>query len=218
MKRLLPLLFLLTACVAARLDLPEGAYDVSGSNPRRWNAPISFGDWRTEMVNEGTRRSWLTQVGVVQVARADQGYHLALNGVDVECHTKEFAIGAGGVFVDPTFGNAPLLVCGYDSRGERSVLTLHRTGRIEPMLRGTLRDDDGNALEVRSLHRPIGAKFPAGEAYGFELMRGEERVAVVETINRGRVWIDPAAQNRDTLAAAAASLLLFREPDAGDVD
>ncbi|HYO78874.1 MAG TPA: hypothetical protein VE010_20600, partial [Thermoanaerobaculia bacterium] len=59
---------------------------------------------------------------------------------------------------------------------------------------------------------------PAGEAYGFELMRGEERVAVVETVNRGRVWIDPDAPNRDTLAATAASLLLFREPDAGDVE
>ncbi|HYO79290.1 MAG TPA: hypothetical protein VE010_22690, partial [Thermoanaerobaculia bacterium] len=205
MKRLLPLLFLLTACVAPRLDLPAGAYDVSGSNPRRWTAPLSFGEWRTERVDEGTRRSWLSEVGVVQIARADQGYHLAMNGVSVECHTKEFAIGAGGLFVDPTFGSTPLLVCGYDRGGERSVLTLHRTGRIEPMLRGTFRDDDGNALEVRSLHRSVGAKVPAGEAYGFELMRGEERVAVVETVNRGRVWIDPDAPNRDTLAATAAS-------------
>jgi hypothetical protein len=220
MKRttIITFFLLLTACTTAQLDLPAGAYDVSGSNPRRWNAPISFGEWRTEWVNEGTTRSWLADLGIVEVGKADQGYHLAINGVDVECHTRELVLGRSGVFVDATLGNSPLLVCGYDRSGDRSVLTLHRTGKIEPTLRGTLKDDDGNALEVRSLHRLAGAKFPGGEPYGFELVRGGERVAVVETVNRGRVWIAPDAANRDTLAAAAASLLLFREPEAGEVD
>ncbi|HEY0157400.1 MAG TPA: hypothetical protein VGF28_08960 [Thermoanaerobaculia bacterium] len=215
MKRLLPLLFLLTACTTAQLDLPAGAYDVTGSNPRRWNAPISFGDWRTEWVDEGTTRSWLAELGIVQVARADQGYHLAINGVDVECHTREFVVGTSGVFVDPTFGGQALLVCGYDRNGERSVLTLSRTGQTEPTLRGTLRDADGKALEVKSLHRVPGSGWPSGVPYGFEI---GNRVAVVETVNRGRVWIDPAAEDRDTLAAVAASLLLFREPEPGEVD
>jgi hypothetical protein len=219
MKRfLVATLFLLNACVSAQLDLPAGAYDVTGSNPRRWNAPISFGDWRTAYVDEGTTRSWLAEVGVAQIAKADQGYHLDLNGVAVECHTRELVLGTSGFFVDATLGKTPLLVCGYERGGDRHVLSLHRTGKIEPTLRGTLSDDDGNALEVRSLHRPVGAKFPSGEPYGFELLRGNERVAVVETVNRGRVWIAPDAANRDTLAAAAASLLLFREPEAGDVD
>ncbi|HEX8619961.1 MAG TPA: hypothetical protein VF911_20440 [Thermoanaerobaculia bacterium] len=219
MKRLfIATLFLFAACTTARLDLPADAYDVSGANPRRWNAPLSFGEWRTEMVDEGTTRSWLAEAGILQVARADQGYHLTMNGVAVECHTKELVLGASGFFVDAALGRKPLLVCGYDRGGERHALTLHRTGKIEPTLRGTLRDDDGNALEVRSLHRPAGAKLPAGEPFGFEVLRGEERVAVVETVNRGRVWIAPDAANRDTLAAAAASLLLFREPEAGDVD
>jgi hypothetical protein len=219
MKRTLILaLLLLTACTTAQLDLPAGSYDVSGSNPRRWNAPISFGEWQTAWVDEGTTRSWLADLGVVEVGKADQGYHLAMNGVAVECHTRELVLGRAGVFVDATLGSAPLLVCGYDRGGERTVLALHRTGKVEPTLRGTLRDDDGNALEVRSLHRLAGAKWPGGEPYGFELVRGEERVAVVETANRGRVWIAPDAANRDTLAAAAASLLLFREPEAGEVD
>jgi hypothetical protein len=61
----------------------------------------------------------------------------------------------------------------------------------------------------------MGAAFPSGEPFGFEI---GNRVAVVETINRGRVWIDPSAPDRDTLAAVAASLLLFRDPDAGEMD
>jgi len=216
MKKLIAAMILLAACATAQLDVPAGAYDVSGANPRRWNAPISFGEWSTQSVNEGTTRSWLADLGVVQLGKADQGYHLSMNGTAVECHTREFVLGRSGVFVDPSFGTDPLLVCGYDRDGSRSVLTLGRTGRVEPTLRGTLRDANGNALEVRSLHRAIGAALPSGEPFGFELVRGDDRVAVVETINRGQVWIDPNAENRDVLAAAAASLLLFRDPEAGE--
>jgi hypothetical protein len=36
-------------------------------------------------------------------------------------------------------------------------------------------------------------------------------MAVVETVNRGRVWVDADAPNREDLAAAAAALLLFRD-------
>lgn len=217
MKKLIATLFLLTGCATAQIDLPAGAYDVTGANPRRWNAPISFGDWSTQSVNEGTTRSWLADLNIVQLGKADQGYHLTMNGTAVECHTRELVLGRSGVFVDPSFGGEPLLVCGYDRGGNRSVLTLSRTGRVEPTLRGTLRDANGTALEVRSLHRAVGAAFASGEPFGFEIVRGSDRVAVVETINRGRVWIDANAENRDVLAAAAASLLLFRDPDAGDM-
>ena len=210
------LLLVSTACTTAQLDLPADSYSVQGSNPRRWNGPISFGPYRTEVVNEGTRRSWLADLDVLQIGRADQGYHLRLNDVAVECHTREFALGRSGVFVDPTFGTSPLLVCGYDEAGRRSVLTMSRTGRPEPSIRGQLRNSEGAALEVRSLHRPSGAAIASGEPWGYEVVRDGTRVAIVETVNRGRVWMDPASADRETLAAVAASLLLFRDPDAGD--
>lgn len=208
----------LTACTTAQLDLPSDAYVVSGSNPRRWNAPISFGEWRTQSVNEGTHRSFLADLGIIQAGKADQAYRLTLNGVATECHTREVVIGRSGFFLDPNLGQFPLLVCGYESGGKRSVLALSRTGAVEPTLRGELREVDGPALEVRSLHRAQGAAFASGEPFGYEILRAGKRVAAVETINRGRVWIDASAADRDTLAAAAASLLLFRDPDAGTVD
>lgn len=219
MKRsLLPLaLLFLAACTTAQLDLPTDAMTVSGSNPRRWNAPISFGDWRTESVREGARRSFLADFGFIQAAQAEQGYHLTLNGVAVDCHTREVVIGAAGFFIDPSLGQEPLLVCGYERDSQRSVLALSRTGKIEPTLLGELKDVGGDSLQVRSLHRAQGVSIASGEPFGYEILRGGTRVAMVETINRGRVWLDPQAENRDVLAAAAASLLLFRDPDAGDV-
>src|SRR5687768_13554319 len=105
MKRSVPiLLLLLTACATAQLDLPADSYTVTGSNPRRWNQPISFGEWRTEVVNEGTTRSWLADAYILEVGKTDQAYRLTLNGIPVECHTRELVLGRAGVFVDPAFG------------------------------------------------------------------------------------------------------------------
>ena len=217
MKRTLLVLALsLTACSTAQLDLPSDSLPVSGANPRRWNAPVSFGEWRTQSVNEGTSRSILSSLGIVDLGKADQAYRLTLNDVAVECHTREVVIGAAGFFIDANLGSEPLLVCGYEGGGKRSALALSRTGKTEPSLRGELREQDGPAFEVRSLHRAIGMRYPSGDPFGFEIVRDGKRVAAVETMNRGRVWIEPRAENRNMLAAAAASLLLFREPEVMD--
>lgn len=217
MKYLLPLL-LLVSCTTAQIDLPDGSYAVEGANPRRWNQPLSFGEWRTSMVTEGTTRSFLADLDIVQAGKADQGYRMSLGDAFVECHTREVVIGRDGFFVDANLGREPLLVCGIDDAGARSVFALSRTGKVEPTFRGELRGVSGGpSLEVRSIHR-IGSSIPSAEPFGYEILSDGRRVAVVETINRGRVWIDPSAPNRDTLAAAAAALLLFRDPNAGDVD
>jgi hypothetical protein len=219
MKRTVLVLFLLlTACTTARIDLPGDAYLVEGANPRRWNQPLSFGEWRTSMVNEGTTRSFLADLEILQLGKADQGYRMTLGDTFIECHTREVVIGRAGFFLDPNLGHEPLLACGIDDRGTRSVLAVSRTGKVEPSLRGELRAVGGPSFEVRSVQRVVGSSIPSGDPFGYEILSGGKRVAVVETINRGRVWIDPDAPNRDTLAAAAAALLLFRDPDAGTVD
>jgi hypothetical protein len=214
---LLVALFCLSACATVQLDLPGDAMPVSGANPRRWNAPISFGEWRTETVKEGSKRSFLIDYGLIDEARASQAYRLTINSIEVDCHASEIVVGAAGFFVDASLGQEPLLVCGYEREGKRSVLALSRTSQPEPSLRGELRQVGDGSLEVRSLHRAPGVSIASGDPFGFEITRSGKRVAMIETINRGRVWIDPQAPDRDTLAAAAASLLLFRDPDAGDV-
>jgi hypothetical protein len=223
MKHLLTLslsLLLLSACATAQLDLPAGAMTVEGSNPRTWNRPIAFGPYRTAWVDEGTRRSWLAGLNLVSFGRADQAYHLALGETTIECHTREFVIGRKGFYIDPTLGRLPLLVCGFDQAGAQTTLLLSKTGRAEPSLRGEIRTVGGEepALAVASLHRPAGAVIGSPEPFGYEIRSGARVIGIVETVNRGRVWIDPelGQTEQDRLAAAAAALLLFRDPDAGE--
>lgn len=218
MKRLLLALVFLTGCATVQLDLPPDAYSVQGANPRRWNQPLSFGEWATTSVYEGTTRSFLADTGILQIGKSDQAYRLTIKNIAVECHTRELVIGKADVFVDPTFGREPILVCGFDRGRTQSVLALARTGRGEPSFKGELRELGGPSLEVQSLHRAPGSRIASGDPFGYEILRDGTRIAVVETVNRGRVWIDPTVANRDTLAAAAAALLLFRDPDAGHVD
>jgi hypothetical protein len=209
---------LLTGCATAQLELPADSYAVQGANPRVWNRPLSFGPYATSSVDEGTTRSFLADLGILQIGKSDQAYRMKLGDVAIECHTRELAIGRADVFVDPSWGGSPILVCGFDRGSAKDVLVLSRTGRVEPSLRGALRVLDGPSFEVRSLHRAAGGSFPSGEPFGYEIISDGAPVAVVETVNRGRVWIAPDAPHRDTLAAAAASLLLFRDPDAGSMN
>ena len=217
MKRLAGIL-LLTACATVQpvhIDMPATAVSVEGANPRVWNRPLSFGEWRTTAVDEGTTRSFLTDLGILDVGRIDQAYRMTLQGpgvaTDVECHMREIVVGSAGVFVQASLGRDPLLVCGLTRGTYRTVLALTRTGSAEPSLRGELRQVAGTTYDVRSIHRSARGGLASGEPFGFEILRDERPFAIVETVNRGRVWIDPEAPNRDDLAAAAAALLLFRD-------
>src|SRR5688500_5706945 len=128
MKLILLFLLLLTlaACTTTQIDLPADSYTVEGANPRRWHQPLSFGQWRTSMVNEGTTRSFLADLDIVQAGKADQGYRMTIGDTFVECHTREVVIGRDGFFLDANLGREPLLVCGVDDAGERSVLAVSR--------------------------------------------------------------------------------------------
>lgn len=190
--------------------------DVQGANPRHWNQPLSFGAWHTVSVREGAARSWLVDAEVLQVAKTEQTMRLALQGssgvTNVECHTSELTAGRAGVFVQASLGNDPVLVCGFERDGLRSVLALTRTGKVEPALRGELRQLGGTTYDIRSVQRASLSSVVSPEPFGYEIVRDETAFAVIETVNRGRVWIDPEAPNKDDLAAAAAVLLLWKDP------
>ncbi|MGH9458118.1 MAG: hypothetical protein ACRD2J_10835 [Thermoanaerobaculia bacterium] len=209
---------LLLSCATAQMQLApeldaEAALLVEGANPRRWNAPLRFGPWSTTEVREGGDWGFGVPVLGIEVGFSRQPYRLALGGgggteVRAECVTRALLLSRNDASFDPSLGRIPALACAYrDSRGDG---TLRIRNKATMGAEGTLRFA-GDEWTVRSVHRLEGSRIPAGDPVGWEIVDGDRVIAAVETINRGRVWIDPSLvpATRDRLAAVAASLLLY---------
>src|SRR5688572_9602795 len=139
MKFIAILLLLLAACTTAQIDLPADSYGVEGANPRRWNQPLSFGEWRTSMVNEGTTRSFLADLDIVQIGKADQGYRMTLG---------------------------KWLSSRAESRDLVARAARHPPAGSLDYARDDI--SGGPSLEVRSIQRVSGSSIPSGEPFGYE--------------------------------------------------
>ncbi len=115
--------------------------------------------------------------------------------------------------MDPAIGKLPALACAFQGRGT-GTLRLYATA----MNQETATIDYGDRrCDLRSVRRLQGSSIPSGPPLGYEITGGGAAVAAVETINQGRVWLDPAVAPRgqERLAVAIMVLLLY-DPAAGD--
>lgn len=206
--------------VDTQLAASASAMPVDGANPRRWGTDLSFGEFRAVGVRDGDHLEWFFAVGNLGTGAAKSASRLTLEGpsgaVRVECLAKRSVLARGSFSVDLALGKKPLMMCGLDGPdGDRWTLTL--TERA-PDLSGAIQPAEGiggERLEVRSIHRLEGSKWPLAEPPGYEISKSGRVVAAVEIINRGRVWIgsDLDEATRQRVAAAAAALLLFEPPE-----
>lgn len=214
--RLLVILSLLSACQTAQIQLaPDLAavapMSVQGANPRRWNAPISFGPWATVEVREGLTWDFGYRLLGIDASFAFQPYRLAIGSgnrtVQAECITRAAALSRKDLSVDPSFGRIPALACGFRGEGE-GTLRLNTTAMNQEQ--GEIAFGP-SVWNVRSVHKFAGSSLPSGEPLGYEISRDGRVIATVETINRGRVWMDPglSQEEQGRLAAITAALLLY---------
>jgi hypothetical protein len=71
---------------------------------------------------------------------------------------------------------------------------------------------------IRSVRKLEGSSIPSGEPLGYEILRGTDVIAAVETINRGRVWMSPSLSEAEKarVATVATALLLYEPADAAE--
>lgn len=205
-----------SACQTAQMQLapslaPVAAVPVTGANPRKWNDPVSFGPWRTDVAREGMRWDFALPLLGLTVGYSFQPYRVVVTSggeaVQAECITRALTLARRGLAVDPAFGNIPALACGFRGSGDGTLRLRTTAGNQE---QGAI-DFGDTRWTLRSVHRFHGSSVPSGEPLGYEVEGGGAVVAAVETINRGRVWIDPAVSPRDQerLAVALMVLLLY---------
>lgn len=219
-----------SACAPAQVKLPAGfagravAHVLSGHSPRRFNQPLHFGPYSARRMHGGDTFHWEVPVGRTGLRSSERPYAFTLTTlgqppVEVQCASRQTVLSHGdedsSLELDLTAFEGPLLACGLhlgDGAPVRSLeLSVSRQG-----YEGRLESPWG-PLAVRSLHGYAGSGFTSMEANGFELQRAGETWMVVETINAGRVLLDPAADPRQqAYLAAAATALLLLDADLGD--
>ena len=193
---------------------------VTGNNPRLWNRPLAFGPFRTEQVSEGGQWRWAAPLLGGEAGIAWQNYRLVLNDgsqrIQTACRTRRVFLERDDWSVDPSLGRLPVLQCALrpEDGGEPWVVTLRRTPTNK--FAGTLQSEPGGeTIQLESKHRAEGAIVDSADPVGYTMTRDGTVLGAVETINRGRVWIDPSLAGSDRLRAAgvAAALLLFNPAD-----
>jgi hypothetical protein len=217
---LLLLSVLATACQTAQMKVATplqtlDALRVEGANPRRWNAPIRFGPWRTSEVDEGLTWNFGIRLLGLDLGVGFQPYRFVLasegQNVQAECVTRSAVVSRKGLSVEiGRGGRIPPLACGFTGSGEG---TLRMRTTLANRMEGDI--DFGQPLwTLRSVHEIEGARFRSGDPVGYEIRAGGRVIAAVETINRGRVWIDPSLDtgDRSRIAAVSTALLLYEPP------
>jgi hypothetical protein len=218
-------LVLHTGCASARMRVDPALaasaeeWSVTGANPRRWDAPLAVGPYRTGAVRDAGTIGWSVQIQGLGVESAHRPYAFAVSGpggpVDAECHERAFqAVHASGVQYDMRGARGePVLACAFRSAARTWTLSLRATGAAQPAYAGELLDDAGLAYAIRSVHAMQGSPVPLGSPAGYELEGNGAKVAVVEILGPGRVLVARGTSDAGALASASAALLLFQPPD-----
>jgi hypothetical protein len=191
---------------------------VTGANPRRWGEPVRFGPHATGKVRGTDTLGWsLGLLGGPGFSGSHRPYAWTATGpsgaLDAECHQEGLEVFAqGGSLTFDVRGatGQPALACAFRAAPGAApwTLALRATGRPDPAYRGELRGG-GGVYAVRSVHALEGSPVPMGTPAGYAVERDGQVVALVETMNAGRVWL-PGPADEGALAAAATALLLFQ--------
>ena len=197
-------------------------WEVDGARPRTWGAPVRFGPYQAAALQDGSTFGWSVPVLGTTLARDHRPYGWRMLGgastVDAECHQVELEVRAAAVTVDAQGASGkPILACAFRvgaAEGARTwTLALRATGSRRVGYLGTLHDETtGREYEVSSSHDLERSRIALGSPAGYLVSRGDDLVAMVETLGRGHVWMARTAGDQDALAAAGMALLLFRPP------
>ena len=187
-------------------------WSVQGSNPRRFDQPLSFGPFHSAKAKQAPAFGFGLKILGVSLQHQRQAQQLSLTDGDhwqhLECLAHSNQLGYDGWQLDSSLGKSPVFACGIQGESSHSLVLFSQwdnSFKGESLLSDRL-------VKISSVHKMAGSNWPLMEPSGYLFSDVEGPVAQLESINAGRVWFRPGlpAAVQTELAALVAALLLFR--------
>ncbi|WP_337842763.1 hypothetical protein [Rheinheimera sp.] len=187
-------------------------WSVQGSNPRRFDQPLSFGPFYSAKAKQAPAFGFGLKILGVSLQHQRQAQQLSLTNGEhwqhLECLAQSNQLGYDGWQLDTSLGKSPVFACGIQGDSSRSLVLYSQwdnSYKGESLLSNRL-------VKINSVHKMAGSHWPLMDPSGYVLSDSEGPLAQLETINAGRVWFRPGlpAVVQTEVAALAAALLLFK--------
>ena len=225
----LAILPLLSACQLARMQVSSDLaavqpFEVDRALWRKPNDPLSFGSWRTSRIDVGWGKFRASNQAVTVTGKAvldfqsfRKPYRLEVESscgvISAECVERAEAVAYKDWSLDTgALKGIPPLHCSYygAAEGQMELLEMPTLAESEA---GNIEFDAITRWHLQSVNRIEGGRGP-GDIVGYEIRRGSEIIAAVETMNRGRVWMSPALTplEQDCVASVVMALLVYESP------
>ncbi|MBU2552471.1 MAG: hypothetical protein KKB20_28930 [Proteobacteria bacterium] len=227
----LTLFFLASSgCQKARMaldsDLAGRAEEmpVEGKKFFSFDESFRFGPYEAADVNRGWKRTTAWGFPGYEQARASQQYEFVLYRNDKPIWEAQCAAGMkqsvlkgflndDSAHLEWELSSLTTLACVFKRPGESKgwkMAMKRNTG--EMVLQGVLTDGT-TGIRIVGSQALADSSLPLTDPTGYRFLMDGQAVGAVEVINEGAVWLAPgqSEEGRSLLAAASASLLLYRE-------
>lgn len=219
----------LSGCQVPELALPETflahatVYPVKGRYGFLLKQQLSFGPYRSDIIDRDWQSSQQWRVGGYEMSSAEGGYRFVLSGGAtpnrIACF-QQASLESLDVDRRPDqdfswiIASQQRFSCAISTAAGQEYLLLISDFNNEAKAEGLLYASDGTGYLVSSSREAAGSQWPI-DGMGYVIRQGRSVVAAVENINAGRVWLAEKLPGEQALllASAAAALLLYQELD-----
>lgn len=217
----------LVGCQVPELALPQTflahstVYPVKGRYGFLLKQQLSFGPYRSGIIDRDWQSSQQWKVGGYEMSSAEGGYRFVLSGGATPNRIACFQQASLEALdfdhrPDEDFSwiidSQQRFSCAISTADGQEYLLLISDFNNEAKAEGILYSSDGNSYLVSSSREAAGHQWPI-DGMGYIIRQGRQVVAAVENINAGRVWLlqELPEDHALLLASTAAALLLYQE-------
>ena len=221
MKNSIYLAVFLVSCKAATIPVDDSLaevavpYEVSGKNGWQLNQSIRFGPYRTEPIDKSMVFSWQIPF-LVDLSGSRESLSFQLFDTDDQKAVNVFGtsqlneLHRFGLTLTQKDVFSGSLVFAQPEVHYYDFILLNPNDQNQKMRsKGAIKKNEADWIEIRGISKLEGSKVPQTTVFGYEFLMDGNVVGMVEIINKGRVWINPALDEEASLVIAGLSTALL---------